>query len=248
MRNTKRIKKFCNELANIWETKCPDWRFFQLMFNVLSSMKSDPFFIEDDKAIDMFKRYFNVINDPILILMGGTASGKDTVQKELVNYKFDKIVTYTTRPPRENEKDKVDYNFISKDTFDSIKDYFFAETNVYHTKFGDWWYGSPIGEYLTNTSRRSVILTPDGVRKVIPILKSHGIKTVVIYLKAPEDIIKDRLIRRGDNKEEVERRIQADKNDFADLSGINYHIVDSNKFVKDLADEIIGIYEGCLNE
>lgn len=38
MRDPNRIYKFCNELANIWVTKCPDWRFGQLMMNVLGKM------------------------------------------------------------------------------------------------------------------------------------------------------------------------------------------------------------------
>lgn len=60
MRNPKRIKKFCDELAVIWETNCPDWRFGQLMCNVLGAMNIDPFFPEDDKMMEHFKKYFNM--------------------------------------------------------------------------------------------------------------------------------------------------------------------------------------------
>ena len=31
MRDPKRIRKFCNELADLWESKCPDLRFGQIM-------------------------------------------------------------------------------------------------------------------------------------------------------------------------------------------------------------------------
>jgi len=63
MRDTKRIKKFCNELAKIWEKKCPDWRFGQMMINVLGAMQSngrDPFFPEEAEMIKFFKEYFKV--------------------------------------------------------------------------------------------------------------------------------------------------------------------------------------------
>ena len=46
MRDKNRIRKFCNELALIWEQECPDWRFGQLMMNVLGDMAGngrDPF-------------------------------------------------------------------------------------------------------------------------------------------------------------------------------------------------------------
>lgn len=60
MRDPKRIKKFCDELAEIWEAQCPDWRFGQLMCNVLGSDGLDPFFKEEDKMLALFKKYFKI--------------------------------------------------------------------------------------------------------------------------------------------------------------------------------------------
>lgn len=61
MRDKKRIRKFCNELALIWEQECPDWRFGQLMMNVLGDMAGngrDPFFPEEEEMLNYFKKYF----------------------------------------------------------------------------------------------------------------------------------------------------------------------------------------------
>lgn len=58
MRNPDRIDKFCNELAKIWKENVPDWRFGQLMVNVLNSMEKDPFFPEEDEMIEYFENYF----------------------------------------------------------------------------------------------------------------------------------------------------------------------------------------------
>lgn len=63
MRNPDRIDKFCAELAKIWKENAPDWRFGQLIVNVISSMKKDPFFPEEDEMIEVFKNYFNHKND-----------------------------------------------------------------------------------------------------------------------------------------------------------------------------------------
>ena len=63
MRDPGRIYKFCNELANIWMNECPDWRFGQLMSNVLNSFDRDPFFIEEDEMIKKFKEYFGIKDD-----------------------------------------------------------------------------------------------------------------------------------------------------------------------------------------
>ena len=59
MRDPNRIDKFCNELAEIWKTNCPDWRFGQFMINVLSSCDGDPWFYEEDEMIEKFREYFN---------------------------------------------------------------------------------------------------------------------------------------------------------------------------------------------
>ena len=61
MRDINRIRKFCNELADIWESKCPDWRFSQLVLNVMKSEEMEetiPFYVEDDKMIGYIQSYF----------------------------------------------------------------------------------------------------------------------------------------------------------------------------------------------
>lgn len=62
MRDIKRIRKFCNELADIWGENCPQWRFGQLICNVFEQMAAegrDPFFPEEDEMIKYFRNYFN---------------------------------------------------------------------------------------------------------------------------------------------------------------------------------------------
>ena len=57
MRDPKRIRKFCDQLAEIWESQCPDWRFGQLFMNVLTR---DPFYMEDDEMMETIKKYFHL--------------------------------------------------------------------------------------------------------------------------------------------------------------------------------------------
>lgn len=63
MRDINRIDKFCNELAELWKNECPDWRFGQLMMNVFGEMSYDgidPFFPEEDRMMEYFKKFFKV--------------------------------------------------------------------------------------------------------------------------------------------------------------------------------------------
>ena len=57
MRDTRRIKPFLERLEKMWN-EVPDWRFGQLMCNVLNSMSTDPFFVEDEEMIEYFEEFF----------------------------------------------------------------------------------------------------------------------------------------------------------------------------------------------
>jgi len=61
MRDPKRIDRFCDELKALWH-HVPDWRFGQLISNVLGEYQKqtrrDIFFPEDDELLEFFKKYF----------------------------------------------------------------------------------------------------------------------------------------------------------------------------------------------
>lgn len=57
MRNPERLDKFYGELCKIHKTYFPDWREFQLFYNMFSEMTEDPFFWETDKGLEFIKDY-----------------------------------------------------------------------------------------------------------------------------------------------------------------------------------------------
>ena len=76
-----------------------------------------------------------------IILLGESGCGKSSVANELCkNYNYEKIVTYTTRLPREGEVNGKDYFFISNEEFNNLKEQgCFLETATYN----NWQYGAP---------------------------------------------------------------------------------------------------------
>jgi hypothetical protein len=61
MRDINRIRTFCNELADIWEKECPDWRFNQLVLNIINSELMEyalPFYVEDEKMMEYIREFF----------------------------------------------------------------------------------------------------------------------------------------------------------------------------------------------
>lgn len=214
MRDRSRIDDFCNELAMYWK-KVPDWRFGQLIQNVYGTADKDIFFMEEDESLRLFKSFFSVPEDILVILVGKTGSGKSSVEKCLIGNNYKKIITTTTRPPREGERNAKDYTFVSDEEFERYKsEGYFAETREYHTLEGVWKYGSAIKSYQNITGREVIVLTPEALEKVIPLLAKFNKQYYVVYLQSDENTIRERLNLRGDAEEEIERRLQADSDDF----------------------------------
>ena len=61
-RDINRIEPFMEELTKIWKEQCCDWRFGQLIENVLNSFETDPWFMEEDEMLKRIKKYFNIEN------------------------------------------------------------------------------------------------------------------------------------------------------------------------------------------
>ena len=55
----------------------------------------------------------------VIALFGKSGAGKDTIQKELLKYMNNSkgIISNTTRPPREYERNGIDYHFLSVSNF-----------------------------------------------------------------------------------------------------------------------------------
>lgn len=179
----------------------------------------------------------------ILILMGKTASGKDTIAKELTsNYKFGKIITYTTRPPRPNEKDGVDYYFISQLDFQKkIKADFFVEWKVYQSAFGDWYYGTAFKDLKQDSV---LILTPTGVKDLA---KNTICQFRTVLIDAPKEVRLQRLMERGDEYAEALRRLEHDEKDFENpfvRQLTDLKIQNVNRSIESIAQEISDYWNG----
>lgn len=146
----------------------------------------------------------------MIVLIGKSASGKDTIKKELLKLGMEGVTTYTSRPPRPSEINGVTYNFVSTKEFLKLKDDgFFAETTSYNVATGDTWYYGTSKKDINDKS--VIILNPSGLTALS---KDKSLNIVSFYLKVNSDIIRERLKNRGDDFKEAERRIAADGRDF----------------------------------
>lgn len=180
----------------------------------------------------------------ILVLIGRTCSGKDTVVNNLVKkYGFKKLTTYTSRPKRKGEKDGITYHYISEDEFkQKINEGFFAEWKTYNTEFGIWYYGTALDDLEKADDKTVIILTPDGYRDVKDMLPSNS---KAIYIYANNATIKKRLVERGDNEKEAQRRLEHDIKDFKGVENEVDRIVYNNYDTKieDVIKKILDFVE-----
>lgn len=169
----------------------------------------------------------------MIVLIGESASGKSSIEKYLIdNYGYEKVVSYTTRQPRDGEVDGIDYHFINEEKFLKLKEQeFFAEIATYN----NWHYGTA-KEDCTND--KVAVLTPRGLRQVS---KINGINVISFYINVPR---RDRLIKileRGDDVDEACRRSLSDVGQF---DGVEYEVdfiinnFGYNKSIKGMAEEI----------
>lgn len=157
----------------------------------------------------------------MLVLVGESASGKSTIEKILCDcYDMKRTISYTTREPRANETDGVDYHFISETEFlKKMDEGFFAETGLYN----GWHYGTSVEDC---TDDKVAVLTPHGLRQL---KRNSRITIISFYIKVPR---RDRLIRALERNTDIEEIKRRDASDVGQFDGIE----DEVDFVLDNQD------------
>lgn len=154
----------------------------------------------------------------LIILTGKSGAGKTTIEKYLIKEKgFEKIITYTTRPKRKNEKNGNHYYFVNDNTFSRMKDNGnFFETVDRDTIVNDmpviWHYGS-LKRKLDVSKDYCIVLDYEGAEKYV---KQFGISNCfIVDLQLDEKLRKERVMRRNVFSEtEWQERCKRDNEQF----------------------------------
>ena len=153
-----------------------------------------------------------------IILCGMSSSGKDTIQKILIEkYNYKPLISYTSRPKRENETNGKEYNFISKDEFiNMINNNELVEYRSYNTLVNNnpdiWYYG--IKKEELSEEKYVVILDLEGTKSFINYYGDEN--WCVIYIGCEDETRKKRAMSRGSFDEtEWNRRLKDDKIKFS---------------------------------
>tara|TARA_A100001015_G_C14847914_1_gene655255 strand:- start:316 stop:906 length:591 start_codon:yes stop_codon:yes gene_type:complete len=168
------------------------------------------------------------VKNIMLILSSPSGAGKTTITKKIQQkyHSFKISVSHTTRKPRPNEVDGVDYNFISHDKFQELieKKHFYEYARIFDNYYGT--YKRTVDEII---KKNDVIFDIDwqGTKQLASF---KNLNLVKIYLVPPnKEELKQRLIKRNlDPIKEVEKRYKAFDDDVKHWKDYDYILINEN--------------------
>lgn len=180
-----------------------------------------------------------------IILVGMPATGKTTLAKMLEKEGFRRYLTYTTRPPRKGEESGVDYNFLSEEEFLYLKEKrYFLETKSYEVANGETWHYGSTATFLADPNS-VIVLDVDGVYALYDYLMGHQTikRPTIILLRDDLVLIRNRMLDRGDDPAEVDRRIGKDLDKFIAFERTHHvdHIYNNCSLLK-IRNDIVSWY------
>lgn len=159
----------------------------------------------------------------IVYIMGKSSTGKDTIFKELIRknaFNFKTIVSYTTRPIREGEKDGQEYFFTDESGFNKLKDEGkVIEDRCYNTIHGPWRYFTVDDGQIND---RDNYITIGTLESYVKICEYYGNNRIIPVLVELDDGVRlQRALNREKKQdkpkyEEMCRRFLADSADFSE--------------------------------
>jgi len=176
----------------------------------------------------------------IYCIIGESCTGKDTVLTKLLQTRKDltPIITYTTRPMRDGEKNGKEYYFVTKQSFDKLwSSYSIIEYRKYNTIHGEWLYFTARDNQIDEKSDKKyiIITTLYGVKKFKEL---YGNCVIPIHLYVND---RDRILRcfaretNGSNDYvEMCRRFVSDTKDYSQEMFDKFKIPDTRIINNDI--------------
>lgn len=175
----------------------------------------------------------------LMIISGFSGVGKGTVVKYLrdnyENYEFS--VSVTTRKPRENEIDGVDYHFITNDKFEGMVK---NDQLLEHAGYVDNYYGTPRQFVENNINEGKDVILEIETKGALQVKEKLPEALMVFILPPSAEELKNRLIGRNtESIDVINERLSKAAEETENLDKYEYFVV--NDMVEKCAKSIDGI-------
>ena len=186
------------------------------------------------------------MKNKLFCLVGKSASGKSTILNDVLS-KLDipVLLSNTTRPPRENEVDGIDYNFVDMTDFDTdyknenVLEYdCFRIDNIRQT----WIYYTKKTDLLLPTTSQIKIVSPIGLAQLMS-NKELRENIVSIYIDTPDRLRQKRYLSRCTSPDNMNDRFERDEKAFEHLFTDYIIINDENTSINQASKQLIDIIE-----
>lgn len=149
----------------------------------------------------------------IFVLLGKSGAGKTSIERMMLyENNLETTTLTTTRPKRTGEKQDVQYHFVSEDRY---KELVKKGRIICHSEFNTWKYGIDIK--ANNMESDKNILMVSNPIAYSELKQIYGDRVVGIFFKVETSELLRRGLQRGDNADELVRRLSADSKDFAGI-------------------------------
>ena len=186
----------------------------------------------------------------LITISAPSGSGKTTLCKMLQDERSDISwsVSCTTRAPRPNEIDGIDYYFNSRDQFmKSIADDAFAEWEDVHGQY----YGTLKLNLDTAIANNTILLLELDVKGSMSIVHLYPEQSFSIFILPPSiDHLRQRLRNRGtDTESRINERLKRFEREMEYKSKFDYVLINEDLEVasRELIEVVNGLKEGVLN-
>ncbi len=164
----------------------------------------------------------------MVILSSPSGVGKTTITKKIQQkyHSFKISVSHTTRSPRSNEVEGVDYHFVSFKEFEKLID----ENKFYeYARIFDNYYGT-LKESVDNLIKSNDIIFDIDWQGTKKLSKFKELKLIKIFLvTSNKNEIENRLKSRNQNSnEEIKKRIRSFEGDIKHWKDYDYVIINQN--------------------
>ena len=170
------------------------------------------------------------VQGKLIIFSAPSGSGKTTIVKELLKIfpQFEFSISATSRAPRGQEQNGVDYFFLSQDEFrQKISEDAFVE---WEEVYNGTCYGTLKSEMQRIWSKGNVIIFDVDVMGGINLKRIFGENACSIFIQAPSiEALRGRLIGRGtDTMETIEKRIAKAEFELSKAPEFDHIVVNDN--------------------